>query len=84
LWNLKTNHSSTHPGHLAAVLSVTLSNDGKLLVTGSEDYSIKLWPINNTDELDDLGGVTLRGHTDYVNQVVLTPKVLPEHVQELL
>ena len=74
LWNLETNHSSTHPGHLAAVLSVTLSNDGKLLVTGSEDNSIKLWPINNTDELDDLGVVTLLGHTDYVNQVALTPK----------
>jgi WD40 repeat protein len=45
-------------GHKEAVLSVAVSPDGKLLATGSQDGSIKLWDLETKKEL----GVTVEGH----------------------
>ena len=39
LQNVKTGHSEDIP-------SLSISEDGKLLASGSRDKTIKLWPIN--------------------------------------
>ena len=44
LWNLATKEQVTRlNGHSSKVASVTFSRDGKMLVSGSFDKTIKLW-----------------------------------------
>jgi WD40 repeat protein len=54
-------------GHTDSVRSVTFSSDGTLLVSGSDDKTLKLWDIQT-------GGVikTLHGHDDYVYSVSIS------------
>jgi WD40 repeat protein len=54
-------------GHTDCVRSVTFSSDGTLLVSGSEDETLKLWDIQT-------GGVikTFHGHTHYVYSVSIS------------
>lgn len=54
-------------GHALAVRCVTFSPDGKLLASGSEDKTIKIWEFNSGRELK-----TLIGHHNYVYQVLFT------------
>ena len=46
----------TLSGHAWAVLTVTFSPDGKVLATGSEDNTIKLWEVNTGKMIDTLSG----------------------------
>jgi WD40 repeat protein len=54
-------------GHNRRAISVTFSSDGRLLVSGSEDTTVKLWDIQT-------GGVikTFYGHTDRVWSVSIS------------
>jgi len=54
-------------GHTDCVTSLTFSLDGTLLVSGSDDETIKLWDMQT-------GGVirTFSGHTDYVCSVSIS------------
>jgi WD40 repeat protein len=54
-------------GHTHWVRSVTFSSDGTLLVSGSDDETLKLWDIQT-------GGVikTFHGHTHYVYSVSIS------------
>ena len=54
-------------GHRAAVLSVALSGDGKTLVSGSEDKTVKVWDVGTGQER-----ATLKGHTAPVWSVALS------------
>jgi class 3 adenylate cyclase len=54
---------STLQGHAAAVTSVVFSPDGKILATGSDDKSVKLWDIGSHRELTSLPGPTDLVHT---------------------
>jgi len=45
-------------GHTDWVLSVAISNDGKKVVSGSDDLSIKIWNLETCEEIK-----TLKGHT---------------------
>jgi len=48
LWNLDTGKQiRTLLGHSETVTSLALSPDGKTLVSGSEDNTIKIWRVSN-------------------------------------
>ena len=55
-------------GHLGWVRSVALSADDKILASGSEDETIKLWEVNSGREI-----LTMFGHSGYVNSVTFSP-----------
>jgi WD40 repeat protein len=59
--------TDTLSGHADTVWSVALSTDGQVLVSGSEDNTIKLWNLATRQ-----ASRTLTGHTDSVRSVSLS------------
>jgi len=56
-------------GHTEPVHSVTFSRDGKYLLSGSDDNTVRIWPWNG-----DLHDVTImRGHGGWVRSCVFAP-----------
>ncbi|NCQ94376.1 MAG: hypothetical protein GPJ13_04130, partial [Microcystis aeruginosa W11-06] len=55
-------------GHDSVVTSVNFSPDGKTLVSGSRDKTIKLWNVETGQEIR-----TLKGHDDYVRSINFSP-----------
>jgi WD40 repeat protein/serine/threonine protein kinase len=55
-------------GHSAAVRAVQFSPDGRLLLTGSQDNSVKVWDVARGKVLK-----TLRGHAGWVRSCAFTP-----------
>ncbi|MEH2050257.1 MAG: hypothetical protein V7K70_11120, partial [Nostoc sp.] len=58
----------TLPGHSDRVTVVALTHDGKQVISGSDDKTLKLWNLE-TGENER----TFHGHGDTVNAVALTP-----------
>lgn len=58
----------TLTGHTNSVVSVAISPDGQMLVSGSGDSTIKVWNLSTGKEMR-----TLIGHTDGVGSVVISP-----------
>jgi WD40 repeat protein len=54
-------------GHTDAVVDVAFARDGRRLVSGSSDHSVRVW------NLADLTSVRLDGHADQIETVELTP-----------
>lgn len=55
-------------GHTGAILTLGVTPDGKWVISGSSDNTIKIWNLKTGQEI-----FTLTGHTDKVNVVALTP-----------
>ena len=55
-------------GHTGEVNAVVVSPDGQQIVSGSDDFTLKVWDLQTGREVR-----TLIGHTDKVNAVVITP-----------
>lgn len=55
-------------GHTDGVYSVAFSPDGRLLASGSDDNTVKLWEVATGREVR-----TLTGHTHYVLSVAFSP-----------
>ncbi|KAJ6487419.1 WD40-repeat-containing domain protein [Mycena vitilis] len=56
-------------GHTDYVCSVAYSADGKYIVSGSCDSTIRIWDAESGEQL----GAPLEGHTDYVWSVAFSP-----------
>ena len=54
--------------HQNCINSVTISPDGKYIVSGSSDKTIKIWDIKTAECLN-----TLKGHSNYVSSVTISP-----------
>lgn len=69
LWNLATGKEiSTLKGHSQRVNVVTISPNGKTLVSGSDDNTIKVWNLATGKVIH-----TLIGHSDSVQALVIRP-----------
>ncbi len=55
-------------GHTHIVRSLILSPDGKVLISGSQDKTIKIWHLETQKLI-----YTLKGHTDGVQALALSP-----------
>src|SRR5262249_53265296 len=67
-WRQCRNSEVTLEGHSNGITAVTLSPDGTLLASASNDCTVKLWNIATGREL-----VTLKGHTGFVTNVAFSP-----------
>ena len=56
------------PGHTEEVRSVSFSPDGKYVVSGSDDKSVKIWSTESGEVVR-----TLNGHTNNVYSVSFSP-----------
>ncbi|KAM0169111.1 hypothetical protein ACHAPF_010297 [Botrytis cinerea] len=59
----------TLEGHTNPVTSVAFSPDGKQVVSGSDDKTVRLWDTVTGQQIQP----TLEGHTDYVRSVAFSP-----------
>lgn len=55
-------------GHTDSVLSYAFSPDGKRIVSGSLDKTLKVWDAETEEET-----ATLAGHTKYVTSCAFSP-----------
>lgn len=69
VWDLDTGEApnTLNDGHTAAIYSLSLSQDGRILASGSADSTIKIWDVTTEKLLQ-----TLRGHTGTVWSVALS------------
>lgn len=58
---------STFMGHAGEVNTVVVSPDGKTIISGSDDNTLKIWDLNSQKLLR-----TLKGHTDWVYAVAIS------------
>jgi WD40 repeat protein/serine/threonine protein kinase len=65
LWNLESRKPVIRYSPHGAVASAAMSNDGKLIATGSWDHSAKIWDAATGHAIRKLEG----GHTGYINSV---------------
>ncbi len=60
--------AQTLTGHTLSVNSLAFSPDGRFLVSGSDDRTIRIWSLNNGSTVAEL-----RGHSDMVLGLAYTP-----------
>lgn len=70
LWNAETGEQPLGPlvGHQDWVCSVAFSSDGKRIVSGSKDKTIRLWDVESGEHQPPF-----EGHQDSVNSVAFSP-----------
>ncbi|MFM6280855.1 MAG: WD40 repeat domain-containing protein, partial [Dolichospermum sp.] len=58
----------TLEGHTCSVITIAVTPDGKTVISGSNDETIKIWDlVTGTEKL------TFKGHSNSVNAIALTP-----------
>ena len=68
LWTRYNSNQQTLRGHTGSVTCVAISPDGKRIVSGSWDNTLKVWDADKGQEI-----LTLRGHTAPVLCVAIGP-----------
>jgi WD40 repeat protein len=69
IWQLSSGaEQKTFVGHSGAVNSVTLTTNGKNIISGSEDQTVRVWDFQTGNLI-----FTLTGHNASVNAVAVTP-----------
>lgn len=68
LWRLSHDERETLRGHSAEISSVAFSPDGQTMATGSEDETVKLWQLSNTQD----SVRELKGHTGPIFSVAFS------------
>ncbi len=72
LWNLREETVTTLRGHTGTVNSVAFSPDGQLLASGSDDWTFKLWDVNQPRNIATLGHITDRTRSQ-IKAVAFSP-----------
>ena len=54
LWHLQNSTVTTLRGHTDKVNAIAFSPNGQLLVSGSDDYTVKVWDISRRQEIENL------------------------------
>lgn len=68
IWNWRTGQRLfSLQGHTAPITAMALSQDGKTLVTGSQDCTIKVWQVATGEEL-----TTLKGHHSPITAIAIS------------
>jgi WD40 repeat protein len=53
LWDLKTGRATARmEGHTGSVAALACDKEGTLLVSGSFDTTVRVWPLNRTNRVD--------------------------------
>jgi WD40 repeat protein len=60
-------------GHTHDVVDVALSRDGSLAVSASEDGTVRLWNVADSDASDSFASQATAGHRGLINTVAVTP-----------
>lgn len=67
--NTKLPRNLAEPsGNTHRITSLAISSDGKILVSGSNDQTVKVWSLENNQLLK-----TLSKHSGYINSVAISP-----------
>ena len=72
LWELGGRESAAGYGHTGKLSAVAVSADGKLLATGGDDNSVRLWDLTTAKEL-----FVMNGHTAEVTALGGLLKMVP-------
>ena len=68
IWRLGRTQVAAFTGHTAGVTSIDLSQDSRILVSGSHDGTVRLWDFASGNQIG-----LFTGHTDRVYDVAFNP-----------
>ena len=85
MWNTNGKLIATLSGHDSAVWDVEFTNDGKTLVSGSEDSTLMFWNLNQVIDRDRVNTYACNFIRDYLQNSSEVPdgdKYLCDRIKE--